>query len=70
MCIVSLCTNIASASVSNVNIVCYVYTDSSHLPNIVSDTDISPQFLHSKLSIPGTGSSAPIYKICQHQQKT
>jgi len=66
--IVSLHTNIASASVSNVNIVCY--TASSHPPNVVSVTDISPQFLNAKPSVPLTWSCTQSYKTCQHQQKT
>ena len=61
--IVCLCTNIAS-----VNFICY---SKLPLPNIVSITDISLQFLHSKPSIPGTGSGAQTYKTRQqHQQKT
>jgi hypothetical protein len=44
-------------------------TASSNLPNNVSFTDISPQFLHSKPSVPGIGSVAQTYKTCQHQQK-
>ena len=65
--IVNLCTDITSTYFSNVNIVCY-----SKLPptNIVSITDISLPFLHSKSSISGTRSDAQVYKICQHQQKT
>jgi hypothetical protein len=38
---------------------------SSHQPNIESVTDISPQFLDSKPSTPGTGSDGQTYKSCQ-----
>ena len=61
--------NIASASVSNVNIVCYILyvidivcSKLYHLPNIASVTEISPHFFHSKPSIPGTRSGAQTYK--------
>jgi hypothetical protein len=67
--IVSLCTINASASVSNVNTVCY----SKILPTKYcihhSITPISPQFLHSKPSIPHTESCVQIYKSSQHQPK-
>ena len=53
-----MCTNIASASVGNVDIVGY-----SELPptkKVVSVTEMSTQFLHYKSSIPGTESGAQI----------
>ena len=43
--------HIISASVSNVNIVCYSKLP-PHLSHIVIVTDISPQCLHSKSSMP------------------
>ena len=70
--IVSLRTNIASTCFSKVifiNIVCY-----SKLPPTFTNYCIRHwhfvSFLHSKLSILGTGSDAQTYyKTCQHQQK-
>ena len=56
----SLYTNIGSASVSNVNIVCYIYQASP--TNFVSVTDNS-----LKSSMPATGGCAQTYKTCQHR---
>ena len=40
-------------------------TASPRLPNIVSVTDISPQYLHFKTYIPVKGSCTRTYKTCQ-----